>query len=72
MVPSGRTSLTALLPMSATKTSPAASTATPYGSLNPEPMVLMVPSGRTSLTALLPESETNTSPAASTATPDGI
>ena len=39
MVPLGRTSLTALLPESATKTSPAASTATPSGSLNPEPMV---------------------------------
>ena len=53
MVPMGRTSLTALLSVSATKTSPAASTATPYGAMNPEPMVLMVPSGRTSLTALL-------------------
>ena len=52
MVPLGRTSLTALLPESATKTSPAASTATPVGPLNPEPMVLMVPLGRTSLTAL--------------------
>ena len=31
MVPLGRTSLTALLPESATKTSPAASTATPSG-----------------------------------------
>ena len=39
MVPLGRTSLMALLPVSATKTSPAASTATPRGSLNPEPMV---------------------------------
>ena len=37
MVPLGRTSLTALLPLSATKTSPAASTATPVGWLNPEP-----------------------------------
>ena len=47
------------------------STATPYGSLNPEPMVRMVPLGRTSLTALLPVSATKTSPAASTATPSG-
>ena len=38
MVPLGRTSLTALLLVSATKTSPAASTATPVGLLNPEPM----------------------------------
>ena len=72
MVPSGRTSLTALLPVSATKTSPAASTATPVGSLNPEPMGRMVPLGRTSLTALLPGSATKTSPAASTATPVGL
>ena len=35
MVPSGSTSLTALLPESATKTSPAASTATPNGPLEP-------------------------------------
>ena len=35
MVPSGRTSLTALLPVSATKTSPAASTATPIGLAEP-------------------------------------
>ena len=71
IVPLARTSLTALLPVSATKTSPAASTATPCGPLNPEPMVLMVPLGRTSLTALLPVSATKTSPAASTATPNG-
>ena len=38
MVPLGKISLTALLPVSATKTSPAASTATPVGSLNPEPI----------------------------------
>ena len=56
---------------SATKTSPAASTATPVGAANPEPMVLMVPLGRTSLTALLSVSATKTSPAASTATPSG-
>ena len=71
MVPLGRTSLTALLPVSATKTSPAASTATPVGLLNPEPMVMMVPLGSTSLTALWPASATKTSPAASTATPYG-
>src|SRR5262252_3388629 len=40
MVPSGRTSLTALWPVSATKTSPAASTATPNGLLKPEPRVV--------------------------------
>src|SRR5215813_13914049 len=71
MVPSGSTSLTALLPVSATKTSPAASTATPNGKLEAAAMVLMVPSGSTSLTALLPVSATKTSPAASTATPRG-
>src|SRR6516165_10538833 len=56
MVLSGSTSLTALLEVSATKTSPTASTATPDGAMKPEPMVRMVPSGSTSLTALLPES----------------
>ena len=72
MVPSGRTSLTALLPKSPTKTSPAASTATSNGCSNPEPMVLMIPLGSTSFTALWPMSATKTSPAASTATPDGL
>ena len=67
----GESSTTRLLSVSATKTSPAASTATPVGPLNPEPMVSMVPLGRTSLTALLPVSATKTSPAASTATPAG-
>src|SRR5215472_16278733 len=40
MVPLGRTSLTALLAASATKTSPAASTATPAGWAKPEPRVV--------------------------------
>src|SRR5436190_429366 len=40
MVPSVRTSLTALLPESATKTLPAPSTATPSGTKNPEPTVV--------------------------------
>ena len=35
------------LSRSATKTSPAASTATPAGKLNPEPSVLIVPLGST-------------------------
>ena len=39
MVPLGNTSLTALLPVSATNTSPAPSTATPLGVVNPEPIV---------------------------------
>ena len=67
----GDISTTRLLSVSATKTSPAASTATPCGSLNPEPIGLMVPSGRTSLTTLFPLSATKTSPEASTATPAG-
>ena len=54
MVPLGSTSFTALLPESATKTSPEPSNATPAGLLNPEPMTLMVPLGSTSFTALLP------------------
>src|SRR5262249_8896717 len=72
MVPSGRISLTALWPLSATKTWPAASTATPYGWKKPEPRVTMVPPGSTFLTALLSVSATKTSPAASTATPVGL
>ena len=68
----GESSTTRLLPVSATKTSPAASTATPSGSLNPKPMGRMVPLGSTSLTVLLPVSATKTSPAASTATPDRL
>ena len=57
------------LSLSATKTSPAASTATPAGKLYPEPMVLIVPLGSTRLMARLPESATKTSPAPLTATP---
>jgi hypothetical protein len=69
----GLSSTTRLLPVSATKTSPAASTATPTGEakLKPEPMVLVPPSCRNSSMALLPASATKTSPAASTATPAG-
>ena len=68
----GESSTTCWLPLSATNTSPDASSATLRGMPHPEPMVLIVPLGSTSLTARLPRSATNTSPAALTATPVGV
>src|SRR5262249_39405057 len=71
--PSGLTSLTAPPNPSATKTSPAASTATSSGTPMPElvAMVVTEPSVLTSLTAPWKVSATKTSPTASTATPSG-
>src|SRR6202046_5629436 len=76
--PTATISFTALLPVSATKTLPLPSTATPEGSLNPPPIVFTIeldettpPTATISFTKLLPMSVTKTLPLPSTATLKG-
>ena len=65
-------STTRSLPVSATKTSPAPSTAMPWGLLRPLPMVVWgPPPAGTSTTSLSPLLRMKTSPALSRATPKG-
>ena len=63
-VPSGVTSTTAVVAGVGDEDVAAPSTATPRGSLSPEPTVVWVPSGFTSTTWLLLVSAMKTSPAA--------